>query len=153
MHFCFAFAMDILSLHWGNISVDIRIGDNLTDEYLKGCTVIREKQALSWRMHLLAVEDAICGMRRMGWTSYPSVSQHSSHFLCNRTSQSSVAYCAHAISVSFLTRAKVAAADKHARVPFPRRVLRKTVCTHHILCRGEACRRMFIPGTHGFATM
>jgi hypothetical protein len=45
MHFCFVFAMDILSLHWGNISVDICIGDNLTDVYLKGCIVIREKQA------------------------------------------------------------------------------------------------------------
>jgi hypothetical protein len=49
------FAMEILSLHWGNISVDIRIGDNLTDVYLKWCIVIWEKQAFSCCMHVLVM--------------------------------------------------------------------------------------------------
>jgi hypothetical protein len=47
MLFVCGFAMEILSLHSENISVDIRIGDNLTDIYLKRCIVIYEKQALS----------------------------------------------------------------------------------------------------------
>jgi hypothetical protein len=62
--------MEILKLFWGNISIAIRIGDNLTDVYLKGCILTSEKQALSWCLHLLAVEDAVCGMRMMCWMPY-----------------------------------------------------------------------------------
>jgi hypothetical protein len=60
---CMGFVMEVLWQHWGNIRVDIRIGDNLTDVYLK-------KQALSCLMHVLAEEDAVCGMRRMCWISH-----------------------------------------------------------------------------------
>jgi hypothetical protein len=67
---CVVFAVEILSLHWGNISVDIRIRDNLTDVYLKRCIVIWEKRTLSCRVNLLAVEDAVCGMRTMCCISY-----------------------------------------------------------------------------------
>jgi hypothetical protein len=66
---CMVFVMEFLSLQWGIISIDIRIGDYLTDVYSKGCVVIWEKQALSWCVHLLAVEDVVCGIRRMCWIS------------------------------------------------------------------------------------
>jgi hypothetical protein len=67
--------MGILWLHWENVSSDNRIWDYLTDVYFKGCIVIWEKQALSWRMHLLAVEDTVCGMRRTCWVSYRVTNQ------------------------------------------------------------------------------
>jgi hypothetical protein len=43
MHFTIGFAMEILSLHWGDISMDIWIGDNFTIVYLKECIVIWER--------------------------------------------------------------------------------------------------------------
>jgi hypothetical protein len=39
-------------------------------QYLKRCIVIWEKQALSWRMYVLALEFAMCNVRRMCWISY-----------------------------------------------------------------------------------
>jgi len=69
MHFLLFFAMEILSLHWENMSFDIRIRGCLTDVYLKGCITVWEKQSLSWRMHLLAGDDAMCVTRRMCWIS------------------------------------------------------------------------------------
>jgi hypothetical protein len=54
---CVGFPMEILLLRWGNVSIDIRIGDNLTNVYLKECIVIWEKQAHSLLVHLLVVED------------------------------------------------------------------------------------------------
>jgi hypothetical protein len=67
--------MDILSLHWGNISVDIRIGDNVTNVYLKECIVIWEKQVFSCHLCVLAVEGAVCGVRRMCWIPYTTTHQ------------------------------------------------------------------------------
>jgi hypothetical protein len=36
LHVVVFFVMEILSPHWGNIGIDIQIGDYLTDVYLKG---------------------------------------------------------------------------------------------------------------------
>jgi hypothetical protein len=44
------YAMEILSLHWRNISVDIWIGHNLTDVPLKRCIVIWEKSLSHYKV-------------------------------------------------------------------------------------------------------
>jgi hypothetical protein len=72
---CVVFAMEILSLHRGNISVDIRIRDNLTEVNLKRCIIIWEKRTLSCHMHVLAEEDAVWGMTRMCWISHTITDQ------------------------------------------------------------------------------
>jgi hypothetical protein len=46
------FAMEILSLHWGYINIDIRTGDNCTNVRLVGCVVISQTEV--W--HLQACE-------------------------------------------------------------------------------------------------
>jgi hypothetical protein len=113
----FFLSMGILLLDWGNMSIDIRIGDNLTDVYLKECNVIWEKQSLSWRMQ--------------------PTNQHSSYFFCNRTtfSESRMAYSAWewVASVSFTTSTRVAPVYRHLRLQFSRLVLCK-LCTPFDFC-------------------
>jgi hypothetical protein len=48
MHFEYSFCDGNSFLHWGNVRMDIRLGDYLTDVYLKGLVVFWENQALSW---------------------------------------------------------------------------------------------------------
>jgi hypothetical protein len=67
---CVVFALGILWRHRGNVYIHIRIADYLTEVYLKRRIAIWEKQALSRLMNLLAVEDAMCGMRNMCCISY-----------------------------------------------------------------------------------
>jgi len=44
---CEVLAKGIISVHCGNISMDVHIVHSLTDVYFKVCIVILEKQALS----------------------------------------------------------------------------------------------------------
>jgi hypothetical protein len=56
-------------------SIDIQIRDNLTNVYLKQCTEIREKKALSCHMHALVMEDTIWCMGKMCWILYTTTHQ------------------------------------------------------------------------------
>jgi hypothetical protein len=67
---CMVFMMEILSLHWGNISISIWIVDSLTDMCLKLRIIIWRKHACLCQMPMLAVEDKMCRMRGMCWISY-----------------------------------------------------------------------------------
>jgi hypothetical protein len=64
------FAIEILSLHWGNISIDIGIRNSLTDVCFEQCIIIWEKQAPSCYMPMLDMGDTISGMRTIYWMSY-----------------------------------------------------------------------------------
>jgi hypothetical protein len=66
---CIGFMMKILLLHWRKMRIDIQIGSNLVNVCLKCCIIIWEKQEFSCHMHVLIVEDTVCKMRRMCWTS------------------------------------------------------------------------------------
>jgi hypothetical protein len=156
---CLFFAMIILSLYWGDTSIDIRTGDNLTDVYFKGCIAVWEKQALLLRMDLLAVEDGMCVMGRLCWTLHTITHQPAlvtfhlqqddflkerHGVLCMRMSRNSFLY---------ITSASVAAGDKHLRLQFSRWVLRKILYTHKFLFRCKAWSKEFMPRKVGFATI
>jgi hypothetical protein len=99
---CTIFMMEIL-LHWGNISVDFQIEDYLTDLYLKGCIVIWEKQALSWRMHLLVMEDTASRMLRLCWIMHVITHQPALvTFILQRTTFLAVWHTVHGNKLYFL---------------------------------------------------
>lgn len=85
------FVMKILLLHWGNISIDIQILGNLVSVCMKSRIIIWEKQALSCRMHVLVMEDAVCRTRRMRWTSCIH-SMYSLYKGCSQETNISVSY-------------------------------------------------------------
>jgi hypothetical protein len=134
---CMVFAMGILSLHWGNISFDILIADDLTDVYFKRRIVPWEEQALSWRMHLLAVEDAVCGMKRMCSRPYTITHQRAlSRFLLQQDDFLRVQYdvlCVRMSCILFMNK-QLQPGDKHLRLQFCGWVIHKTVETPQFLC-------------------
>jgi hypothetical protein len=85
------FVMIIPLLHRGNIRIDIQIGGNLINVCLKGCIIIWEKQAFSCRMHMLAMEDTVCRMRRMRWTSC-TLSMYSLYKGCSQEANIFISY-------------------------------------------------------------
>jgi hypothetical protein len=106
-HFVYGLAMENLSLQRGYMSINVRIGNYLTDVYSKGYVVMWAKQLLSWTCWPWSTQCA-------GWEGCVGcrISQHSSHFFCNRTTftESSMAYWVTVHStVLFTTNARVAA--------------------------------------------
>lgn len=57
----------------------------------ENCIIILEKQAFSCCMHVLVMEDAVCGTRRMHWTSC-TLSMYSLYKGCSQETDISVSY-------------------------------------------------------------
>jgi hypothetical protein len=136
---CMGFPMEILSLRWGNVSIDIRIGDNLTDVYLKEFIVIWEKQAHPLLVHLLVVdEDDVLDTAHGNPSPSPRQISSATGRLSERPGAS------HVQPGEGLQQGTNFSACS---------CLRKTMYTPQFLCRGEAGRNMCVPRKVRLATV
>jgi hypothetical protein len=127
--------MEILLLHRGNVNNDIRTGDNHIDVCLKLCILIREENALSCPVNVMAMEDATCRLRRIRWISYMITHQPALVRFLLQQDFLRVQYGILCTRIScILSKYTQWPGDKHICLQFLQYVLDKTVDTLQFLC-------------------